>query len=353
MIAKQEGPLNPGFDNYKGARTKLVFPDLSSKISKQACKHIVQINISSSILLGITQGIGNVIMATPLIKALASMNLTIDVLEGGFNTNAEKVLIDMMDVEIVTEEQAKKRIYLLGLQTVWPRVGIEKYCAQVRNTGNILKAWKDGIFAHEVEMNMALAYSLNYQGEVPSLYCKYNKVMEAPTIIKRKKYVGIHVCRKYNHQFYANRALSKPLEIGDKLFNEGYKVVIFGHKDCVTTEDKEKHHYFSFCDGWELPDTAGAIKNMDCMINEDSGIMHVTAAMDTPQIAIFGPTSDIKNRPWSKKAGVIKQGLPCQPCQYTQKQTVCTRNVCMDISPEFIVKQVKMLIAKFPKNTGG
>ncbi|KKK77296.1 hypothetical protein LCGC14_2855010, partial [marine sediment metagenome] len=105
----------------------------------------------------------------------------------------------------------------------------------------------------------------------------------------------------------------------------------------------------AFMIGMELPDTAGIIKDLDCMINEDSGIMHVTAAMDTPQVAIFGPTSDIKNRPWNNKAAVIKQGLPCQPCQYTPKQTTCTRNVCMDISPELIVEEVKMLIEKFPK----
>lgn len=331
---------------------KPVFPDLSSKISKQAVKEVLQINISSSILLGITQGIGNVIMATPLIKALASMNLAIDVLDGGFNANAEKVLIDMMDVEIITEEQAKKRIYLLGLQTMWPRVGIEKYCAQVRNAGNIIHAWKHGIFAHEVEMNMALAYSLNYQGEVPSLYCKYNKSLDARIKDEgnKKIYVGIHICRKYNHQFYANRALSRPIEIAEELILAGYNPVILGHQDCVS--ETEKPHYpldTRFMDGMELPDTAGVIRNLDCMINEDSGIMHVTAAMDTPQIAIFGPTSDIKNRPWSKKAGVIKQGLPCVPCQYTPKQTACTRNVCMDISPELIVDQVAMLIEKFPK----
>ena len=346
MIARQEGVLNPGYDNYKGPR--ITFPDLSSKISKQACKYVLQVNISSSILLGITQGIGNVIMATPLIKALASMNLTIDILEGGFNPGAEKVLIDMMDVEIITEEQAKKRIYLLGLQTVWPRVGIEKYCAQVRNAGNILQAWRDGIMAHEVEMNMSLAYTLGYKGEVPSLYCKYNECTNGSSDVKS---VGIHICRKYNHQFYANRALHNPGELSYSLFQEGFIPVVIGHKNCVDEGWKKNFHTSTiFLDGKELPETAAIIRNLDCMINEDSGIAHVTAAMNVPQIVIFGPTSDIKNRPWSNKAALIKKNLSCSPCQYTPNQTTCTRNVCMNISPELIIEQVKMLIERFPKN---
>ncbi len=324
-------------------------PILNSTNSKQACKLVKQVNCSNKVLLGVTQGIGNVIMATPLIKALVSLNLDVHILEGGFNGEAETVLHDMPGVKILHEDFAPDHKYLLGLQTIWPRIGIEKYCAQVRSAGNILLAWKEGIFAHEVEMNMSLAYSLQYEGEVPSLYCKYNAVTPFMPLKDGKKDIGIHICRKYNHQFYANRQLRDPLKIGMMLLQQGHKVYILGHEGAVTEENKQSYPDFIYECGCSLPDTAGIIKELDCMINEDSGIMHVTAAMDTPQVALFGPTSDIKNRPWSSKAAVIKQKIPCQPCQYTPKQTECTRNVCMDISHAFIVRQVGLLMDKFPK----
>ena len=105
-------------------------------------------------------------------------------------------------------------------------------------------------------------------------------------------------------------------------------------------------------DGLELEQTAGLIKELDCMINEDGGIMHVTAAMDIPQLILFGPTSNMKNRAWSEKAALIKQGnLSCLPCQFTPRESTCTRNICMDIDPKYIVSQVKMLIEKFPKTS--
>ena len=134
-----------------------VFPVLNSnKTAIKACELTKQNNYSNKILLGVTQGIGNVIMATPLIKALRTLNLEIDILEGGFKPNATDVLKNMSGVRLITEEEAGKTIYLLGLQSVWPRPGIEQYCAQARSVGNIITAWQKGIFAHEVEMNMSL-----------------------------------------------------------------------------------------------------------------------------------------------------------------------------------------------------
>ena len=330
-----------------------VFPVLNSnKTAIKTCALAKQNNYSNKILLGITQGIGNVIMATPLMKALRTLNLEIDILEGGFKPNATDVLKNMPGVQIITEEEAEKKIYLLGLQTIWPRQGIERFCAQARSAGNIINAWQQGIFAHEVEMNMSLAYTLNYKEDIPSLYCYYFKDMKYTKDAfgsTDRKWVGIHVCRQYHHQFYANRALHKPHMISHCLVEKEYIPIILGHKDCVV--DKEAYHPDTiFMDGKPLDVTAGIIKNLDCMINEDSGIMHVAAAMDTPQIAVFGPTTDMKNRPWSEKAAVIKQGLSCVPCQYTPRESTCTRNVCMDINPEYIVNQVKLLIERFPKN---
>lgn len=329
-----------------------VFPVLTPKISKAACALVKQENVSNKVLLGITQGIGNVIMATPLMKALRALNLEIDILEGGFKTNAVDVLKNMDGVSIITEEEAGKKNYLLGIQTVWPREGIERFCTQVRSAGNIIQAWQNNIFAHEVEMNMSVAYTLNYQGEVPSLYCDQQPSPRFYTFVREKDdriFVGIHICRTYHHQFYANRALQNPIKIARVLIEAGYQPVLVGHKGAVVDTLAWPIGTVDMC-GTDLSTTADTISKLDCMINEDSGIMHVTAAMDTPQIAVFGPTSDLKNRPWSAKAAVIRQGLACVPCQYTPKETTCTNNVCMSVSPEYIVKQVEMLIEKFPKN---
>ena len=71
--------------------------------------------------------------------------------------------------------------------------------------------------------------------------------------------------------------------------------------------------------------------------------------MDVRQVAVFGPTSPVKNRPWSKKAVVLSRGIECQPCQYGPKATTCYKNECMEITAKTIVENVKKMIERFPE----
>jgi heptosyltransferase-2 len=59
-------------------------------------------------------------------------------------------------------------------------------------------------------------------------------------------------------------------------------------------------------------------------ISNDSGLMHVAAALGTPTIGIFGPTSPYLWAPLNGLAATVqtKTVVPCQPCQ----RPVCTMN---------------------------
>jgi ADP-heptose:LPS heptosyltransferase len=325
-----------------------VFFKSNSGNAKKAVGKIMQTNVSNKILLGATQGIGNAILTTPLIQALVSLKLQVDIITDGFVRGAESIFKGMPDVRLIRETDIDPDDkYLLGLQTLWPYPGLERYVSQVRIAGNFFDMWKDELLVHEVEVNMSLAYSLKYDGEIPPLYCN----SEAVTVEKDipRKVIGIHVCRKYTHQFYANRRLYNPILIAAALYAEGFDVAILGHSDAITPEVKEAYPNLNFFDGLSLPHTAGIIKQLDCMINEDSGIMHVTAAMDTPQVTVFGPTSWVKNRAYSDKAMLVRKDVDCLTCQYTERQGNCFANICMDVSPSYIVKCVKELLEKFPK----
>jgi ADP-heptose:LPS heptosyltransferase len=309
--------------------------------AKMGCRNINHVNLSNKVLLGISQGIGNAILTTPLIKALSSMKLKVDILDNMLIRGAEKIFRGMDNVMMVSREQAAKRNYLIGLQTMWPNASVQDFVTQIRFAPHLNDLWRSGVPAHEVDVNMSLAYSLKYEGEIPSLYCHYNEKVSHS--IDRKR-VGIHICRQYNHQFHANRQLKDPLELGEMLIEAGFQPVIFGHEKCVSDEDRKKHPGFEYITGIDLPDTAGYIEKIDCMVNEDSGIMHVTAAMNKPQVALFGPTHVMKNSPYSNKAIVLQRDLPCQPCQYSERANNCSKNICMDIEHRYIVQCVNDLI---------
>jgi heptosyltransferase-2 len=59
-------------------------------------------------------------------------------------------------------------------------------------------------------------------------------------------------------------------------------------------------------------------------ISNDSGLMHIAAAIGTPTMGIFGPTSPYHWAPLNGLAATVQTQtmLPCQPCH----RTVCTMN---------------------------
>ncbi len=52
-------------------------------------------------------------------------------------------------------------------------------------------------------------------------------------------------------------------------------------------------------------------------VTNDSGLMHVAAALNTPLVAVFGSTDHIATGPYSEQATVIRQSLDCSPCMKT------------------------------------
>jgi heptosyltransferase-2 len=90
--------------------------------------------------------------------------------------------------------------------------------------------------------------------------------------------------------------------------------------------------------GNDLRDAILALAAASAAISNDSGLLHVAAALGTPTIGIFGPTSPWHWAPLNPLAAVIetKSQLPCQPCHKPVCRLVHHR--CMrDISPEEVI----------------
>lgn len=59
----------------------------------------------------------------------------------------------------------------------------------------------------------------------------------------------------------------------------------------------------------------GAILSQcDLVVCNDSGPMHLAAALNVPTIAVFGPTDYVAWRPMSENATIVRRDMPCWPC---------------------------------------
>ncbi len=79
------------------------------------------------------------------------------------------------------------------------------------------------------------------------------------------------------------------------------------------------------------------IRGARYVITNDSGPMHIAAALKIPVIAIFGPTNPIRTGPYGEGHLVIRSNLPCSPCY----KKYCSNIKCMDnISVEEVYKGI-------------
>jgi ADP-heptose:LPS heptosyltransferase len=76
-----------------------------------------------------------------------------------------------------------------------------------------------------------------------------------------------------------------------------------------------------------LGQLAAVLHESDLLIGNDSGPMHMAAAVGTPLVALFGGGEYTYWKPWTNKeqAIVIRHMVPCAPCSNLD----CQDNMCM------------------------
>lgn len=64
-----------------------------------------------------------------------------------------------------------------------------------------------------------------------------------------------------------------------------------------------------------LLELAGVLKKASLLVTNDSGPMHVSAAVSTPVVVLFGPTvPEFGFSPLGERDRVVEVDLPCRPC---------------------------------------
>ena len=83
------------------------------------------------------------------------------------------------------------------------------------------------------------------------------------------------------------------------------------------------------------------IESCDLYLTCDSGPMHIAAAVGTPTIALFGPTSPIRHGPYGENHEVIEKTVECRPCYKRSCMRKDQPHLCMtEINPNEVVAQV-------------
>ena len=97
----------------------------------------------------------------------------------------------------------------------------------------------------------------------------------------------------------------------------------------------------NLCGETSLPEMIELLRLCDLMVTNDTGPMHVAAALGKPLVAIFGPTEPRRTGPYGHLENVLRIELPCSPClkDYCAYEKP---NECLNaISPTMVFERVR------------
>jgi heptosyltransferase I len=101
----------------------------------------------------------------------------------------------------------------------------------------------------------------------------------------------------------------------------------------------------NLCGATTLPEMIELLRLCDLLITNDTGPMHVAAALGKPLVALFGPTTPERTGPYGQLNHVLRIPLPCAPCMEStcrfEKPLECLRAV----SPATVCERVSAILS--------
>lgn len=135
-------------------------------------------------------------------------------------------------------------------------------------------------------------------------------------------------------------------EVANAKLADEWDVWLLGSpKDAVVAEEIMKltgHKCVNFTGRTSLVEAVDLLALASAVVTNDSGLMHIAAAVQTPLVAIYGPTSTMFTPPLDSQSHVLQLSLPCQPC--FQRECPLKHHQCMlNLPPSDVINVINEL----------
>lgn len=204
-----------------------------------------------------------------------------------------------------------------------------------------------------IEQFMALALSSNErlprnypypafqvsEKEQQAALTKYNIVLSKKPILALCPGAEYGPSKRWPEEYFA--------EVANEKLACGWDVWLFGsQKDCVINEkimQLTQYRCENMSGRTDLSDAIDLLSLVTFVLTNDSGLMHIAAALNKPLVATFGSTSPSFTPPLSEKAKILKLDLECQPC--FERSCPLTHHRCMrELSPSMVLAAIQNIM---------
>ena len=133
--------------------------------------------------------------------------------------------------------------------------------------------------------------------------------------------------------------------LADHLATDGMDVLIVGSKSERATVDevigKSKTKLIDLSGRTKIGQLAAVFEKCSVVVSNDTGPLHMAVSVDTPVVAVYGPTSPHIVGPYNAESIVFWERPDCSPCGYKKD---CKRD-CMDAVAVDMVSNAVMRLA--------
>jgi len=294
-------------------------------------------------------GLGNFIMMTPAIQALAEMyEAKVDiVLDDSWKDSRRASVIEFCEqwplindvIEFENGLDAKKYVRLFYSYHGEKSSAFNFFEKNAGYEGAHIN-WRAEKL-HEVDFYMNDVFNLGYKGPVPKQHCISGGGSGLGRVnYGHEEHLKIGFCNgffagsKWKWERKGWPHFPELAESLRKFFDKGkLKIILFGkgkvEAEWADTIKAEGKTIFDIVDRTAIGGTIQVLRKCDLFITTDTGLMHLADAIGVPTIALFGPTVASKNGPYNREHRIARSPLQCAPCQGTHLFHSCEENRCM------------------------
>jgi lipopolysaccharide heptosyltransferase II len=93
-----------------------------------------------------------------------------------------------------------------------------------------------------------------------------------------------------------------------------------------------------------LPELIEWLRLSELVLTNDTGPMHIAAALGKPVVSLFGPTDPHRTGPYRQLGGVLRAAVPCAPCLRSRCAHPRPLECLRAISPESVCAKIGQLL---------
>jgi heptosyltransferase-1 len=128
----------------------------------------------------------------------------------------------------------------------------------------------------------------------------------------------------------------------------GLEIILMGGKDDIAfageIERRVEARVFNWTGRTSLRQAIGILSRAELSVGPDSGLMHLSAAVGTPVVSLWGPTDPIRTGPFGYGELIVQGQAVCAPC-YLKRCPI--GRVCMrSISSEAVLEKIDVALAR-------